>query len=258
MEQQTVLITGASSGIGLALAQLFAAQGYGLVLVARRQDVLEALSDELRLKYQVEARVLVADLCDPQTPRQIVQTLTDQGVVVDVLVNNAGFGLLGPHVKLDEQRQLDMLQVNITALVHLTRLLLPAMLERNRGGVLNVASTAAFQAGPGMAVYYATKAFVLSYTEALHEEHKLSRLHISCLCPGPTATDFVEVAGMQGLGMFKFGAQSASDVAQTGLRGFEAGRAVVVSGLKNKLLAGLGKLSPRWLTRQVAGFLNSH
>jgi short-subunit dehydrogenase len=258
MEQHTVLITGASSGIGLELARLFAAHGHRLVLVARRQALLDGLADELRQQHQTPVTVLLADLADPQAPRQIVQTLADQGLHVDVLVNNAGFGLLGPHVQLDEQQQLDMVQVNITALVHLTRLLLPGMLERKRGGVLNVASTAAFQAGPGMAVYYASKAFVLSYTEALHEECRGTGLRICCLCPGPTDTDFVAVAGMQGLGMFKFGAQSASDVARTGLNGFEAGRAVVVSGLKNKMLAGLGKLSPRWLTRRVAEFLNSH
>jgi short-subunit dehydrogenase len=258
MNTHTVLITGASSGIGLELARLYAAQGHRLVLIARRQDVLHSLAEELRQKHQIQVTVLVADLADREAPRQIVQVLTAQGVDVDVLVNNAGFGLNGWHVQLDEQKQLDMVQVNITALVHLTRLLLPGMVARRRGGVLNVASTAAFQAGPGMAVYYASKAFVLSYTEALHEELKHSGLHISCLCPGPTETEFVEVAGMQGVGMFKFGAQTAQAVAQCGVRGLAANQAIAVSGLKNQVLAGLGKFIPRWLTRRVAGFLNSH
>lgn len=256
MSTETVLITGATSGIGLEMARLFAAQGARLVLVARRRDRLQALADALTAQHQTTVNVMEADLSESAAPQQIMHQLAALGLHVDVLVNNAGFGLLGDHASLDLQRQLDMVQVNVTALMHLTHLLLPAMIARNRGGVLNVASTAAFQAGPGMAVYYASKAFVLSYTEALHEELRHTRLRVSCLCPGPTHTEFVEVAGMQGVGLFKLGAQSAQAVARHGLRSWAANRAIAISGLGNQALTGLGKLSPRWLARKVAGFLN--
>lgn len=256
MVKHTVLVTGASSGIGMELARLFAQEGHSLVLLARGRKALEALAQELQTQHKVAAQVLEADLCDPQAPANIAQELSRINLHVDVLVNNAGFGLLGPHAELDTQRQLDMLQVNIVALVHLTRLLLPGMLARNTGGVLNVASTAAFQAGPNMAIYYATKAFVLSYTEALHEEVGKTQLHVSCLCPGPTHTGFVAAAGMEGVGLFKLGAQSAQDVARVGFEAFQNNRAIAISGLKNLVLAVLGKFSPRFVTRKIAKALN--
>jgi short-subunit dehydrogenase len=256
MAQHTVLVTGASSGIGMELARLFAQQGHNLVLLARGRKSLEALAQELQTQYRGSAQVLDADLCDPKAPTAIAQELEKRHIQIDVLVNNAGFGLLGPHATLDAQRQLDMLQVNITALVHLTRLLLPGMLERNTGGVLNVASTAAFQAGPNMAIYYATKAFVLSYTEALHEEVGGTALHVSCLCPGPTHTGFVEAAGMQGVGLFKLGAQSAQDVARVGFSAFQRNQTIAVSGFKNLAMVILGKFSPRYAARKIAQFLN--
>lgn len=255
-DQYTVLITGASSGIGLEMARVFASQGHRLVLLARRREQLEQLASELRERHQTESVVIAADLADANEPARVKQELTAQGVVVDVLVNNAGFGLLGPHAELDSQRQLDMVQVNVASVVHLTRLFLPDMIARNRGGVLNVSSTAAFQGGPGMAVYYATKAFLLSYTEALKEELRRTRLHVSCLCPGPTHTGFIEAAGMQGVGLFKFGAQSAHAVAVAGVRGFQAGRTIAISGLRNLMVVWMGKFSPRWVTRKIAGFLN--
>lgn len=257
MTSQTVLVTGASSGIGLEIARLMARQGYDLIVLARRKPLLDALAQELRASCQVKVEVLEADLAVPGAAQSVVDALQGRGLQVDVLVNNAGFGLLGDHAALESQRQFEIVQVNIMALVQLTRLLLPGMIARDRGGVLNVASTAAFQAGPGMAVYYATKAFVLSYTEALHEELGHTRLHVSCLCPGPTDTPFVDVAGMQGIGLFKFGAQSAQAVAQVGISGWLDRRAYVISGWRNRALAWLGKFSPRWATRKVAGFLNS-
>ena len=256
MGKHTVLVTGASSGIGMELARLFAQQGHSLVLLARGRAALEALAAELQAQYKVSAQVLEADLADPQAPAAIAQELGRRDLHIDVLVNNAGFGLLGPHATLDTQRQLDMVQVNIHALVHLTRLLLPGMLARNTGGVLNVASTAAFQAGPNMAVYYATKAFVLSYTEALHEEVAGTQLHISCLCPGPTHTGFVAAAGMEGVGLFKLGAQSALDVARTGFAAFARNQTITIPGLKNQLLTLMGKFSPRVVTRKIAQALN--
>ena len=170
MSSETVLITGASSGIGRELARLFAADHSNLVLVARNQEKLDRLARELREVHGVQVRVLTGDLTDPQSPRVIFDALTAEAVTVDVVVNNAGFGAAGPVVDLPLEKQLDMISVNVAALTHLTRVFLPGMIQRRSGGILNVASTAAFQPGPYMAVYYATKAFVLSFTEALAEE----------------------------------------------------------------------------------------
>lgn len=256
MPKYTVLVTGASSGIGMALARVFAQHGHSLILLARSRQVLESLSLELQTQYKVSAEVLEADLADPQGPENVVQEVRRRNLQVDVLVNNAGFGLMGPHAELDLRRQLEMVQVNITSLVHLTRLLLPEMLARNTGGVLNVASTAAFQAGPNMAVYYATKAFVLSYTESLHEEVAATQLHVSCLCPGPTNTGFGAAADMEGARLFKLGAQSASAVAEVGFAAFQNNRTIAISGFKNMVLAFLVKLSPRSVTRRIAQALN--
>jgi uncharacterized protein len=256
MVKHTVLVTGASSGIGMDLARVFAQNGHNLVLLARGRKALDALAQELQTTFKVSAQVLEADLSDPQGPVKVAQELAGRNLHIDVLVNNAGFGLLGPHAELDGQRQLDMIQVNITSLVHLTRLLLPGMISRNTGGVLNVASTAAFQAGPNMAIYYATKAFVLSYTEALHEEISATQLHVSCLCPGPTNTGFVAAAGMEKVALFKFGAQPSEDVAKVGFGAFQKNQAIAISGVKNIVLALLGKLSPRYVTRKIAGTLN--
>ena len=164
---ETVLVTGASSGIGLELARCFAAEGSRLILLARNTPALEKLAEELRRDYKVEAIVLTADLSLPETPKKIFSELKGSGIVVHVLVNNAGFGAHGLFSKLPLQWQLEMIQVNVTALTELTGLFLPGMVERHRGGVLNVASVAGFVPGPGMAVYFATKAFVLSFSEAL-------------------------------------------------------------------------------------------
>src|SRR5262245_23354707 len=165
MTSEIVLVTGASSGIGLELAKCFAAEGCRLILVARKRSALQALADDLRRKRKTQSEIVTADLGEAGAPTRIFDHLQTNGTKVDVLVNNAGFGAHGPFMELLLEGQLDMVQVNVTAMTHLTRLFLPGMIQRKRGGVLNVASTAAFQPGPGMAVYYATKAFVLSFTE---------------------------------------------------------------------------------------------
>jgi len=232
MAEQTTLITGASSGIGLALAKVFAQHGHPVVLVARSTEKLEQLAQELQ--SNVRAEVIAADLTQPGAPTQIIEELRRRKLTVDILVNNAGFGERGAYAGLDMQRQLDMIQVNITAVAHLTRLVLPGMIQRNAGGILNVASTAAFQAGPHMAMYYATKAFVLSVTEALHEEVSGTHLRVTCLCPGPTQTGFVAAAHMEGVNLFKMGAQSAGAVAQVGYEAFERNQAIVISGFKKQ------------------------
>ncbi len=251
---ETVLITGASSGIGRELARLFAADGSRLVLVARREERLRDLAAELRQRHGVDTLVIPYDLADPRAPAALVEQLTNDGIAIDVLVNNAGFGALGCFWQLSPERQAEMVEVNIAALTKLTRLLLPGMLERGRGGVLNVASTASFQPGPYMAVYYASKAYVRFFSEALSHELRRTPVSVTCLCPGPTQTEFGEDSGMEGTFVFRF-AMPVEQVAQAGHRGFRRGKLLVVPGLMNRLGVYALRLTPRWLVRIVVGKL---
>ncbi len=261
MPAETILITGASSGIGLELARCFACEqfandGARIILLARNTPALESLAAELRRDWKVEVMVLTADLSLPETPKRIFAELSAQKISVDVLVNNAGFGALGPFAELSLPRQLEMLQVNITALTELTGLFLPGMIQRKRGGILNVASVAGFQPGPGMAVYYATKAFVLSFTEALAEELSGTSLTFSVLCPGPTETNFSQVARAQKARLFKARKMSAAAVARAGHRAFRKGKVIAVPGWSNKLLVFSGRLAPRGVVRKIAKLYN--
>lgn len=252
---ECVLVTGASAGIGLELARLFAADGSDLVLVARRQERLAQLARELGERHGVAVEVIAADLADAAAPGQIADALQARGLAVDVLVNNAGFGAGGTFVRIERQRLLDMIQVNIAALTDLTHRLLPDMIERGRGGVLNVGSTAAFQPGPNMAVYFATKAYVLSLSEALADELRGSGVTVSCLAPGATRTEFADVAGLDGARLFRM-AMSAEAVARAGYRGFRRGRLLVVPGVHNWLGAFAVRLMPRWVPRRIAATLH--
>src|ERR1043166_4430526 len=254
---QTVLVTGASSGIGLELARCFAAEGCRLILLARRKDALEKLAAELKAAHGTESEVLPADLARPETPRVLFEHLQSTGVTVDVLVNNAGFGAQGMFAALPTERQLEILQVNVMALTHLTRLFLPGMIERPRGGVLNVASTASFQPGPGMAVYYASKACVLSLSEAIAEELDGSGVTVTALCPGPTDTEFAEAANADLSARFYRAAMPARSVAEIGHRAFRKGRAVSIAGWRNWLLANSVRFVPRALVRKVVKRLNA-
>jgi uncharacterized protein len=256
MAHETVLITGASSGIGSELAKCFAADGCCLVLVARRGSALEALAEELRKNHKVDVRVMVTDLAQAEAPTQILGQLQHHGLKVDVLVNNAGFGAQGRFAELSLDRQLDMIQVNVTALTHLTRLLLPDMIKRGRGGILNVASTAAFQPGPYMAVYYASKAHVLSWSEALATELVGTGVVVTALCPGPTETGFADAAGMKDSLLFKMSRMSARTVAEIGHRALRQGRVVAITGYRNRMLAFCVRFSPRWMVRRIAAALN--
>ena len=253
---ETVLITGASSGIGLELAKCFAADGCSLILVARNQDALEKLAEELRRKNTIEAIVLPADLSLPETPKRIFAELSAQKITVDVLVNNAGFGANGSFAELSLPRQLEMLQVNITALTELTGLFLPGMIQRKRGGILNVGSVAGFMPGPGMAVYYATKAFVLSFTEALAEEVLGTGLTVSVLCPGPTESNFGNVARGKKVRQLKTSKMSSEAVAVYGHRAFRKGKITAVSGFQNKVFVFLNRFSPRWVPRKIVKLYN--
>ena len=252
-----MLVTGASSGIGLELARCFAAEGCRLILVARKGIALESLADELRKAHKIQAQVFTADLAQPETPPRLLAHLHSAGIKVDVLVNNAGFGAQGQFSELPLQRQLDMLQVNVTSLVHLTGLMLPGMIERRRGSVLNVASTAAFQPGPGMAIYYATKAFVLSFTEALAEELSGTALKVSALCPGPTTTNFGAAAGGRFRPIAGKVAMSAASVARLGHRAFRRGRVVAITGFRNQLPAFAVRFAPRAMVRKITRRLNA-
>jgi short-subunit dehydrogenase len=244
------LITGASAGLGVDFARQLSARGYRLVLVARRKDRLDALAAELG-----HARALANDLGQPGAAAELMADLAAHDETVSVLVNNAGFGLGGRFATLDGQRQRAMIDLNCGALVELAHAVLPDMLARKKGSILNVASTAAFQPGPGMAVYFATKAFVLSFTEALHEELRGAGIKVTALCPGPTATEFGEVAGFGKVGAFEKFAASSESVVRAGLEALEAGKAIVVPGLLNKAGAQGHRLLPRSLLRRVAGMM---
>ena len=249
-----VLITGASSGIGLELARLFARDGNNLVLVARREELLNKIAGELNSDFGVEVEVITKDLTLGKSSDEIFMQLKDREI--DIVVNNAGFGAVGPFSELDYKRQVDMIKLNVTALTSLTRLFIPRMVERNSGGILNVGSLAGFQPGPYATIYYATKAFVLSFTEGLKEELKNTNIKITCLSPGPTNTEFGEVSGLDKSFLFKFGTMGAKEVALQGYNGFLNGETVVIPGFSNKLLPLLVRLSPRFLVRSITAKLN--
>lgn len=251
-QRQTVLITGASGGIGEALAHRFARGGFDLVLVARTENKLQALATELTRAHGVSAHVIACDLSDPVAPRRIVEQLNARGIMVDMLVNNAGFATYGSFAELDLDGELRMLQVNVVTLTHLTRLLLPGMLARRRGRILNVASTAAFMPGPLMAVYYASKAFVLSFSEALHNELTGSGVTVTALCPGPTSTGFQARAQMEQSRLVQGRTiMSVETVADAGYSALLKGQPLIIPGLMNRIQAFLPRLLPRRLIPQI-------
>jgi short-subunit dehydrogenase len=253
---ETALITGASSGLGAQYARLFAADKHDVVLVARRRDRLQALADELVAAHGVRAYVAPADLAATDGATHVIDEVKRLGVDIAFLVNNAGFGSNGAFVELDASRELEMVQVNIAALVALTRAFLPAMVARKRGRILNIGSTAGFQAGPYMAVYYASKAFVNLFTEALAFELRGSGVTATVSCPGATATEFAGLAGNQGSRLFRMGTAPAEEVAQEGYRAMMAGKPLVVHGLKNRLAVQLLRVGPRAAVRALAASLN--
>ena len=242
------LVTGASAGLGVEFARQLSKRGHRLVLVARRKDRLEQLAKELG-----NARAVAIDLSKSDAAAKLMADVEANGEIVGLLVNNAGFGLIGRFAELDAKRERQMIDLNVGALTELCRAVAPAMIERKSGAILNVASTAAFQPGPKMAVYFATKAFVLSLTEALHEELKPHGIKVSCLCPGPTRTEFGDVAGFGGNGLFDRVAMNAAEVVEIGLKGLDSNRAVVVTGWLNKIGAASTRFAPRSMVRKIAG-----
>ena len=247
------LVTGASAGIGKALAQELAAGGAHLILTARRRDRLEELATHLRSKVRIQAETFEADLSKPSAPQEIFNFTQEQGIAVDLLINNAGFGQFGELTTVDTQRLLDMVQVNCTAVLHLTRLFLPPMIARHRGDVLIVASTASFQAVPYISTYAATKVFDLYLAEGLAEEMKPHGIRVCALCPGTTESEFHEVAGHPSHS--KGRQETAEKVAKTGLRALAAGKSYVISGLGNYLGAHGERLVPRRFVTRIAANL---
>jgi uncharacterized protein len=244
------LITGASAGLGVEFARQLSKKGMRLVLAARRKDRLDALAAELG-----NARAIEIDLSQPGAVATLMRDLDAAGDQVEMLVNNAGFGLRGRFTELDAARQREMIDLNCAALTELCRSIAPQMVGRRSGAILNVASTAAFQPGPNMAVYFATKAYVLSFTEALHEELKPHGVKVSALCPGPTRTEFGDVAGIKSLGQFDRLAMEAEAVVRAGLEGLERNQAVEIPGAMNKAGAWSTRFAPRSVVRRIAGSL---
>ncbi|HEY1838072.1 MAG TPA: SDR family oxidoreductase [Rhizomicrobium sp.] len=243
---QTALITGASMGIGVDLAACFAQDGYDLILTARSEAALKDVAEKLAAKYKIKATPIAIDLGIPGNGEKLAADIAARGLTVDVLVNNAGYGMAGAFDGSERATQLNMIDLNNRALVELTHIYWPRMIASKRGGVLNVASTAAFQPGPLMAVYYASKAFVLSFSEALWKEAEKTGVHVSCLCPGPTVSQFRARAGTGKTRLSRMGTPMASmPVAALGYRGFRDNRRVVITGARNKVLASLAPYIPR-------------
>lgn len=258
--RKTALITGASVGIGYELAKLLARDSYDLILVSRDKDRLQSVAEELEESFQGRVAVLPKDLTIARAPDEIFEQLQQNSITLDVLVNNAGFGAQGAFHAGDTQQVLDMIQLMVTSLVHLTRLVLPGMIDRGSGKILNVASTAAFQPGPYMSIYYATKAFVLSFSEAVGTELRGTGVSVTTLCPGPTRTEFHARAGMKESRLASSGVvMDAQTVARLGYEAMMKNKLTVITGARNKLGAFLSKrVMPKSIVLRTVSALNKN
>ncbi len=246
------VLTGASGGIGYELAKIFAEEGCNLVLVARSEDKLMKIKKQLERQYGILIELIIKDLSVEDAAEDIYNILLRNNVDVDILVNNAGFGDFGDFAHADWNKQYSMIQVNIAALIHMTRLFLKPMVERGYGKILNLSSTAAFQLGPFMSIYYASKAFVLSFSESLSKELDGSGITVTALCPGPTQTGFVDAASLENSKLFKaIKVSNVEDVAIFGYKALMNGKTVAIHGFTNKLLAFGVRLIPRSLVREI-------
>ncbi len=254
--KKTALVTGASAGLGMELAWLFAQGGYDLVVVARRADKLESLAAEIKKKHDVAVVVLTEDLGKPGAAARICAVLKERGLEIEILVNNAGFGGTGAFASRELSREVEMVQVNIVALMELTHMLLPAMIARGQGRILNLGSTAGFVPGAFMAVYYASKAFVNSFTEALSVELEGTGVTATVSCPGPTATEFSAVAGNDKTPLFKAKVMSAREVAEDAYRATMRGAPLSVAGFMNKVRIASLRVAPRGVVRSMAAGMN--
>lgn len=254
--KKTALITGASGGIGLELAWIHARQGDNLVLIARNKKKLDELKAEIEKQYQLSVHTIGKDLAVKDAALEVCNELKSAGIEIEYLINNAGFGHLGAFAFNSWEKEEQMIQLNITALTQFTKLFLPAMLERGSGRIMNVASVASFMPGPYMAVYYATKAYVLSFSEAINAEVRKKGVTVTTLCPGPTASGFQQAADMQGIKMLEtFKMPSSKVVAEYGYKAMMKGKAVAIHGTLNRLMVGSLRISPRSLVVEVVGWM---
>ena len=249
---KTVLITGASSGIGLNFSHKFAGSGHDVILVARSEEKLRTLSQEIENQYGVKAYVFKADLSKPEASKKLYEEIKAKGIRVDILINNAGFGLFGEFEETDISKELEMIQVNITALTELSKYFGKEMVSRKSGQILNVASTAAFQPGPLMAVYYATKAYVLSFSEALANEWEPHGVKVTALCPGATRTGFSDAAELQSSKLFQSGVMSVEEVVEEGYKQMMTNnKTVIIPGMKNRMLTHSIRFMPRKMVTNI-------
>ncbi len=258
MAAKTALITGASSGIGYELSFLFAQDKYNLVLIARSSEKLHELAKNLGTRYGIDTLVISKDLSEASAPEEIYQEVQQAGISIDVLVNNAGYGRYGSFVDTELEKELSMIQLNVVTLTHLTKLFLRDMRQQGSGKIMNVASTAAFQPGPLMAVYYATKAYVLSFSEALNNELADTEISVTALCPGPTVTDFQKTAAMEKSRLVSgktLVLMDAARVAEAGYHGLMNNKALVIPGVMNKLLVSSLRLTPRFVVPHIVKFI---
>ena len=250
--QKTALITGASGGIGYEFAKLFARDGYNLVLVARNEKKLIEIANKFKTMFGISVKVIAKDLASPTAPEEIFTELQKEGIKIQALVNNAGFATYGLFAETDLKTEVQMMQVNMACLTHLTKLFLKEMVKQREGKILNVASTAAFQPGPLMAVYYATKAYVLSFSEAIANEVQGTGVSVTVLCPGPTESDFQKRADMEQSKLVSGQKiMDAETVAEIGYRGLMNNQTVVIPGLKNQLLAQSVRVTPRKMVTKL-------
>ena len=251
MSRETVLITGATSGIGLELVKIFAENGNNLILTARSETALQELAEQLQQTHHIDVKYYAKDLSDPDAPFAIYRQLELWHIEPTILVNNAGYGLFGDFVQTELTAETAMIELNIKSLTVLTKLFLQQRYPKNSGRILNVASTAAFQPGPLMAVYYATKAYVLSFSEALSEELSKTNITVTTLCPGPTESNFQRTANMMKSNLFRSGIMTAQSVAVCGYQAMMAGKRIAIPGWKNRFLTQTVRFSPRSLVLKV-------
>lgn len=250
-----VLITGATTGIGYELAKLYAKDENKLVLVARDGERLKKVKDKLEL-YNIKVYTIALDLSEDNSCEKVLDFVNKKNLSVDILINNAGMGSFGYLSEIEMESELKLIDVNIRALTELTKIFLPSMIEHGEGAIMNVASTAAFCAGPKMATYYASKSYVLNFTEALYEELKGSEIKVSCLCPGPVKTNFQEKSGIKKKESAKKALMTPKDVAKVAYKDFKKGKLIIIPGFKNKLIITLNKLIPRSLSRKIILMMN--
>ncbi len=250
---KTVLITGASSGIGYEFAKIYAKKGYNLVITARRKNNLDRIKQELEsFDTSICVDIIVLDLSKQNSAKELYEVVKQRGILIDTLINNAGFGVYGNFIETDIEKEIDMIELNIKSLVVLTKLFLKDMVSRNNGTIINVASTAAFQPGPLMSVYYASKSFVLSFTEAIRNEVRDTNVNISVLCPGPTDTEFEKSASLEESSLFtKLKVMKPEKVAIIGYKGINRNKSVIIPGILNNILITFNKIIPRVLVINI-------